>query len=48
VDRQCLQVDEQQAVLERQSDLLLLLLLLLLPIPSQGFFVLNFVKFVDW
>jgi hypothetical protein len=41
-------VDEQQAVLERQSDLLLLLLLLLLPIPSQGFFVFNFVKLVDW
>jgi hypothetical protein len=40
-------VDEQQAVLERQSDLLLLLLLLL-PIPSHGFFVFNFVKLLDW
>jgi hypothetical protein len=40
--------DEQQAVLERQSDLLLLLLLLLLPILSQGFVVFNFVKLVDW
>jgi hypothetical protein len=37
-------VDEQQALLERQSDLLLLLL----PIPSQGFFVFNFVKLLDW
>jgi len=40
--------NEQQAVLERQSDLLLLLLLLLLPILSQGFVVFNFVKLVDW
>jgi hypothetical protein len=34
--------DEQQAVLERQSDLLLLLLLLLASNPKPGFFCFQF------